>query len=305
MRKGYDKLEGVNQSFLKKMFGSTSEITKDKKNKGMMIGDAVDTLMFAPDTFDKKFALYEGGIPTANAKLIIDEGFKTGEFFDNLIEVTRYLGLYPKYSDTSVWNKLNPFEDYYNLMRDGITLFDSEDFEKIHSTKYNLETSYTSEVVEFLNKYGDTQKILSSELLGLQCKGLADWYYENNTDKPVTFGQITVQPGSLLIADLKVGRYNPENVEKFIKEWDTGFQLTFYSLLAKYMTGLTITNPVVVYANANNNNTCYYQMPDSLLKESWEKIKECVKIYKQYDGDYSIHYRIKKNEGLIKPYLWK
>lgn len=295
----YREIDVVNQSLLKKMFGSINKIKSTKVNHGMVIGDGVDTLMFNPELFDSKFLLFSGKIPTANPAAIISRGLEDGDEFDDLVLVTHELGLYPKMHDDTIRKKLEPFREYYLATTSGKRIISVDDLNTIQRTKYNLENSFTKDVVEFLNYHGNTQKILLGNL-DLEVKGLADWYYENRGDD-VTFGNIIVPKDRLLIADLKVGAYNPENVERFMDKWDTYFQLTFYSLIAEQMTGLKACNPVVVYANSMCNYTSYYQMTDLQVEEAKERIKDAIRIYKLYNGDYDVHYRVREQNGLINP----
>lgn len=300
----YTNIDAVNQSFLKRMFGSINEIKKKKVNHGMVIGDGVDTLMFNPDLFQDKFTVYQGKLPTGNPSLIIEKGFEDNINFDGLIQVVRELGLYPKNYDETVIKKLEPFREYYEMIANGTRIISEDDMKVISQTMFNLHNSYTKDVVNFLNRFGNTQKVLLGYLSKVKVKGLSDWYYENRgSDKMV--GGITIPNNHLLIADLKVGSFNPEKVESFVMKWNIGFQLTFYSMIAEQMTGLKPCNPVVVYANPKCPYTSYYQFPNELVEESKEKIREALDIYKEYGGDYSVHYKVKRNNGLIKTKIWE
>lgn len=299
----YREIDAINQSFLKRMFSSINEIKSKKINHGMIIGDGVDTLMFTPDLFSEKFTVYDGEIPTANPEKIIRKGLEEGILFDDLLYVARELGLYSKNHDEVVINKLLPFQEYYDLITTNTRIISREDLNLIMNTTSRLYDSYTGNLVRFLNKFGETQKILVGNLEGIKVKGLSDWIVFN-PNSALNVSGIHIPKNSLLVADLKVGAFNPENVEGFVMKWNIGFQLTFYSLIAQQMTGLNICNPVVVYANPKCSYTSYYQFPDELVEQSKEQIKQAIKIYKQYNNDYSVHYLIKENNGLIKSKIW-
>lgn len=283
----YRNHPAYNQSYLKALCKGVSG--KIKIGPAIKMGSIIDCLITTPNAFDKEYYIADITEPTPDIKAIIDVVSEWSR--DVVLEVAALMDFKGvgkgKWELDTVWNKLRNYGDYWEhiILSEGKQIITTTQYELAKYVSNLLTTHpYTRAFIYHPQVEVIYQKDFYWKYQGREFKGLADVILINRGKDIIFANGYVFKSNSVLIVDIKTGTKSPKNFKQSIKEFNYYFQLAFYwwgLLHQDFCKGLTLSNPVIVYAQQSYcTYPIWYEFTDLDMIIGKEGQKKANTVYK-------------------------